>query len=72
MGAFFNRPRREIVIDLLHHLSADGVDEARSDIIDDLRREVSSERDLKIRSNKDSTSPCVRDECDCSINESDP
>ncbi|EZA60018.1 hypothetical protein X777_15300 [Ooceraea biroi] len=67
VGAFFNRPRREIVIDLLHHLSsADGVDSARSNIIDDLRREVFPEFDVhKIRSSDDSSSQSDYELCEC-------
>lgn len=41
MGEFFNRPRREIITDLLHYLlSLEDVDEKRSQVIAAIQREL--------------------------------
>ncbi|TGZ47160.1 Uncharacterized protein DBV15_06097 [Temnothorax longispinosus] len=60
VGTFFNRPRREIVADLLDYLSS--ADE-RSDITDDLRREVFRTTNVEASGSNNSSSDS--DLCGC-------
>ncbi|XP_077266238.1 uncharacterized protein LOC143899669 [Temnothorax americanus] len=60
VGTFFNRPRREIVAELLDYLSS--ADE-RSDITDDLRREVFRTTNVEASGSNDSSSDS--DLCGC-------
>ncbi|XP_025267366.1 uncharacterized protein LOC112638939 [Camponotus floridanus] len=68
VGTFFNRPRREIVADLLDYLSS--VDK-RPDIIDSLRQELFRATDVEAHNSNDSSSRSDYDSCECN-RECDP
>ncbi|XP_018300797.1 uncharacterized protein [Mycetomoellerius zeteki] len=62
VGTFFNRPRREIVADLLDYLSSA---DKRSDIKDDLRREIFRTASFETCSSNDSDSQSYSSSCNC-------
>ncbi|XP_029168005.1 uncharacterized protein LOC114938298 [Nylanderia fulva] len=62
VGTFFNRPRREIVADLLDYLSS--VDK-RPDIIDSLREELFRATNVETHNNNDSNSRSDYNSCNC-------
>ncbi|KYN03249.1 PREDICTED: uncharacterized protein LOC108773549 [Cyphomyrmex costatus] len=62
VGTFFNRPRREIVADLLDYLSSA---DKRSDVTDDLRREIFRTANFETRSSNDLDSQSHCSSCDC-------
>ncbi|XP_011164109.1 uncharacterized protein LOC105198936 [Solenopsis invicta] len=63
VGTFFNRPRCEIVADLLDYLSST---DKRSHITDDLRRELFRTTSVETSSSSGSSSQSDSDLCDCS------